>query len=404
VDINQIPAELKRYETELAAILSRFTRTRGSIHIGEGDDPLFRQYVGELIDLFNDALGQNNYSRQIAGEFNDGISNFVESPSFKSVENILSIVRAASTRFFRNPELLVQKKAEETPSRTSGMTDAQLEIAILRRYVEHHDAVGTDAHKCARELDMRQVISSIIGRPVDEGVVKRWHAQLAPRSPPYKAGVLRPCGDSTINNGQHAFHARAYYEPGRAPAWERIRHLESQLPVQPSMEKEKEQKFGILNSLRQTTIDFASYSSERGAGANIGVLFLDIDNFKSLNGRFTESVVDRDILIPFQKLLRASCVHRGDAYRHGGEEFLVLLPNHTPEEVAQFAQRLRAQIEAQEFSVGGSSVQITASIGIALWPDHAETLEDLIAKANIAEHTAKEKGKNRVEIYDKSAA
>ena len=404
MDVNQIPAELKRYEADLADILSRFTRTRDSIHIGEGDDPLFRQYVRELIDLFNDVLGQNNYSRQIAAEFNDGVSNFVGSPSFKSVENILSIVRAASTRFSRNPGLLVRKKAEETPRRASGMTDADLELAILRRYVEHHDSVGTDAYKCARELDMRQVISSIIGRPVDEGVVKRWHAQLAPRSPPYPAGVLRPCSDSTVNNGPHVFHARAYYQPGQAPAWERIRQLESQLPLQPSTEKEKEQKFGILNSLRQATIDFASYSPERDADASIGVLFIDIDDFKSLNGRFTESVVDREILIPFQQLLCTSCVHRGEAYRHGGEEFLMLLPNQTPEEVALFAQRLRARIEAQEFSVGGDSARITVSIGVALWPEHAETLENLIAKANTAEHTAKEKGKNRVEIYDESAA
>ena len=59
------------------------------------------------------------------------------------------------------------------------MTDAELELAILRKYVEHHDTVGTDAHKCARELDMREVISSVIGRPADEAVVKRWHARLA---------------------------------------------------------------------------------------------------------------------------------------------------------------------------------------------------------------------------------
>lgn len=45
------------------------------------------------------------------------------------------------------------------------MTDAELELAILRRYVEHHDAGGTDAHKCARELDMREVISGVIGDP-----------------------------------------------------------------------------------------------------------------------------------------------------------------------------------------------------------------------------------------------
>lgn len=175
--------------------------------------------------------------------------------------------------------------------------------------------------------------------------------------------------------------------------------MERKLPAQPSIKKEKEQKFGILHSLGQATIDFTSYSSGLGTDVSVGVLFLDIDNFKSLNTRFTESVVDQEILIPFQQLLSSTCLHRGDAYRHGGEEFLVLLPNHAAEEVIQFAERLRRRIETEKFSVGESSVQITVSIGIALWPKHGETLDDLIAKANRAESEAKSKGKNRIEVY-----
>ncbi|MBU1183061.1 MAG: nucleotide-binding protein [Acidobacteria bacterium] len=109
----QVVTEIKRYETELTGILSRFRRTRDGIHIGDGDDPIFRQYVREMLDLFNDALGSNSYSHQIAGEFNNGLTNWVGSPSYKSVENILSVVRAAITRFNRSPELLVRKQAED---------------------------------------------------------------------------------------------------------------------------------------------------------------------------------------------------------------------------------------------------------------------------------------------------
>jgi predicted nucleotide-binding protein len=113
VETNQIIDEISRYEFELAGILSRFKRSRDGIHIAEGDDPVFRQYTREIIDLFNDALGRNNYSAQIFNEFNSGVSNYMSSPSFKSVENILSTVRAAKTRFLRNPELLVRTKAQE---------------------------------------------------------------------------------------------------------------------------------------------------------------------------------------------------------------------------------------------------------------------------------------------------
>ena len=113
MDAEQIVAELRRYENELACILSRFTRNRDSINIDQGDDPLFRQYVRELVDLFNDVSAEESYSTQITGEFQEGVSNFLRTPSYKSVENILSIVRAALTRFTRNPELFVRKKTDE---------------------------------------------------------------------------------------------------------------------------------------------------------------------------------------------------------------------------------------------------------------------------------------------------
>lgn len=282
------------------------------------------------------------------------------------------------------------------------MTDQELELAILQRYVEHLDAIGMKAPKCARELDMKEVISTAIGEPAAEVVVQRWHSCLAPPSPPYPPGVLRPCSDSTVNKGPHRFHARAYFETGKKPTWDRIAELRSQLPQESIPQKEKEQKFRILNSLRQATPDFALYCSGLNADVTIGVLFIDIDNFKSLNTRFTESTVDEQILIPFQQLLYGACLYRGDAYRHGGEEFLVLLPNHTVGEVTQFAERLRGKIEAEQFFVSDISVRITASIGIALWPQHGGTLDDLIAKANRAEHEAKENGRNRIEFYEET--
>jgi diguanylate cyclase (GGDEF)-like protein len=333
------------------------------------------------------------------------MTEFFDDLNKKSDEELIAIANGKIPYFLSakstttSQDVIIEAKVILNKRQKKEMTDAKLELAILRRYVKHHDAVGTEVHKCARELSMRDVISDIIGRPIDETVVKRWHARLAPPSP-YPQGVLRPCSDSTINNGPHRFHARAYYEPGRAPAWERISKLEIEVPNHTSIKKEKEQKFGILNSLKQAAIDFSLYFSGLGTDGSVGVLFLDIDNFKSLNVQFMESIVDQKVLIPFQEMLSRVCLHRGDAYRHGGEEFLILLPNHTAEEVMQFAERLRRRIETEEFSVGESSVRITVSIGIAFFPKHGVTLDDLIEKANRAEHQAKSKGKNRIEAYE----
>jgi predicted nucleotide-binding protein len=112
-----IIAEIKRYEATLSAILSRFTHTSDGIHIARDDDPLLRQIVHEIIDLFGDVLGPNSYSSQIAAEFNEGVSNFIGSPSYKSVENIISVIRAVITRLQRSPEILDRKRSQQVLAR-----------------------------------------------------------------------------------------------------------------------------------------------------------------------------------------------------------------------------------------------------------------------------------------------
>ena len=109
----QIIAEFERYESEFSRIYDNFNHTRDGIHIGQGDDPLYRQYVRELIDLYNDTLGSNTYSAQIAHEYRNGFG-YMGSPSLKGVENVLGVVRASLTRLRRNPDLLVKRKAEES--------------------------------------------------------------------------------------------------------------------------------------------------------------------------------------------------------------------------------------------------------------------------------------------------
>lgn len=103
---------LEKYEEDLSGILARFTKTRDRIYISRDDDPRYRQMVQELVDLFDDALGKNGYSRNIAAIVNEGVSNFTRSPSFKSVEDIISVLRSAVTRIKRNPDLIAQQPAK----------------------------------------------------------------------------------------------------------------------------------------------------------------------------------------------------------------------------------------------------------------------------------------------------
>ncbi len=169
----------------------------------------------------------------------------------------------------------------------------------------------------------------------------------------------------------------------------------------PKLERELEQKFGILFSVAQEQRDFDLWAAD-AAGATdyaLGVIFLDIDDFKRLNSAFTESIVDRAILPPFQRLVRDLSLHKGAAYRHGGEELVVMMPNFSVDETAAFAEKLRACIEAQKFTIkGGDAVRLTISAGVAAWPVHGKTLAEVIHAANKAEHAAKAAGKNRVQV------
>ncbi len=80
----------------------------------QNDHSKLRQFVPEMIDLFNDALGPNSYSQQIAQEYNVGMRNINHSPSYRSIDNMAAVLRAALTRFKRNPAILDSKKNKDS--------------------------------------------------------------------------------------------------------------------------------------------------------------------------------------------------------------------------------------------------------------------------------------------------
>ena len=288
------------------------------------------------------------------------------------------------------------------------MTDDELELSILEKYVARHQEAETAepraTDKCARELDMREVLGELTG---EEGAnlgykADLWIDRLAPPLPGRSKGLLRRCSNSGLNTRAHKYHARAFRDPvnnAPAPAWDRIRELRGMVSVQGPVAptKELEQKFKILFSKPQEQKDFDAWRDEAGDQRfQIGVLFIDIDDFKQLNERHTETVIDETILPEAQALLKQLTAHRGAAYRHGGEEFVVQLPNHNFEEVMAFAEKVRKIFETNQFQVAGTDEALTVSIGVAIWPDHGESLSEVVVAANRAERVAKNEGRNTV--------
>src|SRR5262249_17216730 len=133
------------------------------------------------------------------------------------------------------------------------------------------------------------------------------------------------------------------------------------------------------------------------------VLYLDLDDFKTINTQLTEVLVDRFILPPVHQLLSKCTQGLGSAYAEGGDEFTIHLPNSSAEMALQFAEALRKQIGALQFEGLNHEIRLTVSIGVA----HALPGEDgqvLREQANIGKKHAKERGKNCVSMWTPALA
>jgi len=165
----------------------------------------------------------------------------------------------------------------------------------------------------------------------------------------------------------------------------------------PSRATELEQKFRIVRSWPQAGRDFAAWRSEGVTSGSI--LFLDIDFFKMLNSRHTNEIVDRDVLRPFQEVLLGLCAGRGEVYRHGGDEFVILLPNQSSEDARTVAERLRSALRTRSFVVSGTEERVRVSVGVACWPEHGRDLSEVTVAATKIQVFAKEEGRDRVVVF-----
>jgi predicted nucleotide-binding protein len=109
MDAPELIAKLESERAKMERILSRFVRTSDSITIRQDDDRKYRQQILELRDLLSDE-GLIQYSHQIVGFFNEGLVNFLESPSYASVESIIAVLGAVLTRLERNPGILKRRE------------------------------------------------------------------------------------------------------------------------------------------------------------------------------------------------------------------------------------------------------------------------------------------------------
>jgi diguanylate cyclase (GGDEF)-like protein/putative nucleotidyltransferase with HDIG domain len=129
----------------------------------------------------------------------------------------------------------------------------------------------------------------------------------------------------------------------------------------------------------------------------IALCLIDLDGFKDINDRFGHPVGDA-VLRKVAEVVRQECA-AGSAYRIGGEEFAVLLPEHSSWSADTTFGRVHRRLAETEFPTGEP---VTISVGVAVYPEHARTREMLYDVADAALYWAKNHGKNRTCVYDTS--
>ncbi|UWM77075.1 PleD family two-component system response regulator [Rhizobium sp. WSM4643] len=139
------------------------------------------------------------------------------------------------------------------------------------------------------------------------------------------------------------------------------------------------------------------FNRSMARGRPLSVLITDIDRFKHVNDTYGHDGGD-EVLREFSNRVRSTIRGADLACRYGGEEFVVVMPDTSPEIAAAVAERLRAAIEGAPFMLkhSGEALNVTASFGIASRIASVLTPGQLMKQADLALYEAKNTGRNRV--------
>lgn len=150
---------------------------------------------------------------------------------------------------------------------------------------------------------------------------------------------------------------------------------------------------GLPNRLRFRECLQDAYCAAGRSGTSLTLLFIDLDGFKAVNDCYGHQVGDW-LLVEVGSRLR-TCLRESDfVARLGGDEFVVMLPgSEHPGEGARVAEKILVALRS-DYPLAGQCLRTTPSIGIASYPQNADTPEELLRQADLAMYRAKQRGKS----------
>jgi diguanylate cyclase (GGDEF)-like protein/PAS domain S-box-containing protein len=132
--------------------------------------------------------------------------------------------------------------------------------------------------------------------------------------------------------------------------------------------------------------------------SSIAILYIDLDSFKYVNDTFGHPVGDQ-LLLSVTERLKSQVRDTDTISRQGGDEFMILLPGvRDPGIIHRIASVILEKLSSP-FDIAGHTVGISASIGIAFYPEHGENFDIVMKNADAAMYTAKNSGKNAYRVF-----
>jgi len=154
-----------------------------------------------------------------------------------------------------------------------------------------------------------------------------------------------------------------------------------------------------LVNRRQFETELARELSEhQRLGGHGALLWFDLDHFKDINDCLGHAAGD-NLLVALAEMLKALSRDYCTIARLGGDEFGILVPHADEQEASVTASRLLANLSETSFSIGDHEVRVSASVGLVRFPEHGQSCDELMARADLAMYEAKATGGNRIVAY-----
>ncbi|MBA5606522.1 EAL domain-containing protein [Duganella sp. FT3S] len=199
--------------------------------------------------------------------------------------------------------------------------------------------------------------------------------------------TVEPGRENSVQGWLAATRAKlASSDASRAAAEEQVRYLAHFDPLT-----------GLANSNQMQLLARQAFADAGRAGQPVALLFLDLDNFKDINDALGHGTGDA-VLAELARRLRAQLAHDDVGCRLGGDEFVLLLRGAGRAEAPARAQQLLAAVAAP-CRIEQYDLNLSASIGIALYPDDGTELELLLQRADMAMYSAKHEGRNGYRLF-----